>query len=51
MILINDYNKLTNSHNYRYDSSTHTLISEELKVSYPIVNGIPNLCPEDATKL
>ncbi|KAI0223497.1 Protein preY, mitochondrial [Lamellibrachia satsuma] len=35
----------------RYDKETSTLICDELQVAYPIVNGIPNLVPEDATKL
>ena len=35
----------------RYDKETSTLICDELQVAYPIVNGIPNLIPEDAKKL
>ncbi|KAL5022633.1 hypothetical protein ScPMuIL_001788 [Solemya velum] len=32
----------------RYKRETHELISEEIGVAYPIVNGIPNLLPQDA---
>ncbi|CAH1269286.1 PYURF [Branchiostoma lanceolatum] len=32
----------------RYDPEKNELVSDELGVAYPIVNGIPNLIPEDA---
>lgn len=32
---------------FRYDSEKNELISDEVKVAYPIVNGIPNLVPQD----
>ncbi|KAI8519839.1 hypothetical protein Bbelb_030960 [Branchiostoma belcheri] len=32
----------------RYDPEKNELVSDELSVAYPIVNGIPNLIPEDA---
>ena len=32
---------------FRYDSETNELISDEIGVAYPIVNGIPNLIPKD----
>jgi uncharacterized protein YbaR (Trm112 family) len=31
----------------RYDPASNELISDELGVAYPIVNGIPNLVPSD----
>ena len=30
---------------YRYDADAQQLISEEISVAYPIVNGIPRLVP------
>nr|XP_015193540.1 PREDICTED: protein preY, mitochondrial [Lepisosteus oculatus] len=32
----------------RYDEKTNELINEELGISYPIIDGIPNLIPQDA---
>merc|ERR1719495_2639511 len=31
----------------RYNEETNELVNDELGVAYPIVNGIPNLVPED----
>ena len=33
--------------NVRYESATNELISDEIGVAFPIVNGIPNLIPHD----
>ncbi|KAK2152608.1 hypothetical protein LSH36_323g03126 [Paralvinella palmiformis] len=35
----------------RYDRATNELICDKLQVAYPIINGIPNLIPQDARKL
>ncbi|EEC04257.1 protein preY, putative [Ixodes scapularis] len=35
----------------RYDKATNALISDEIEKAYPIVNGIPNLLPENALPL
>ncbi|XP_043938658.1 protein preY, mitochondrial [Protopterus annectens] len=35
----------------RYDESNNELINEELGIAYPILNGIPNLIPQDARKI
>ncbi|MBN3302126.1 protein preY, mitochondrial [Amia ocellicauda] len=32
----------------RYEEHTNELINEELGIAYPIVNGIPNMIPQDA---
>ncbi|XP_013888930.1 protein preY, mitochondrial [Austrofundulus limnaeus] len=32
----------------RYDAKTNELINEELGIAYPIVDGIPNMIPQDA---
>ncbi|XP_075057946.1 protein preY, mitochondrial [Mixophyes fleayi] len=32
----------------RYDESTSALINDELGIAYPIVDGIPNMIPQDA---
>ena len=32
---------------YRYDKEKNELISDSIKVAYPIINGIPNLVPQD----
>ncbi|CAH1780481.1 unnamed protein product, partial [Owenia fusiformis] len=32
----------------RYDPETNELISDDISAAYPIINGIPNLTPEDA---
>ncbi|XP_037538575.1 protein preY, mitochondrial-like [Nematolebias whitei] len=32
----------------RYDANTNELINEELGIAYPIVDGIPNMIPQDA---
>lgn len=33
---------------FSFDSEKQLLISKELKIAYRIVDGIPNLCPEEA---
>lgn len=35
----------------RYDKEKGELICDEINVAYPIVNGIPNLVPQDARML
>lgn len=35
----------------RYDRERNELICDELGIAYPIVNGIPNLVPQDARRL
>lgn len=35
----------------RWDPVSSELISEELNVAYPVVNGTPNLKPESAREL
>ncbi|KAL4234043.1 hypothetical protein ACF0H5_005697 [Mactra antiquata] len=35
----------------RYDEQKNELISDKIGVAYPIVNGIPNLVPQDARVL
>ncbi|XP_007558613.1 protein preY, mitochondrial [Poecilia latipinna] len=32
----------------RYDANTNELINEELGIAYPIVDGIPNMIPQEA---
>lgn len=32
----------------RYDAKTNELINEELGIAYPIVDGIPNMIPQEA---
>ncbi|XP_053556759.1 protein preY, mitochondrial [Bombina bombina] len=32
----------------RYEESTNELINDELGIAYPIVDGIPNMIPQDA---
>ncbi|XP_073688287.1 protein preY, mitochondrial [Garra rufa] len=32
----------------RYDEKSNELINEELGIAYPIINGIPNMIPQDA---
>ncbi|KAL7862858.1 hypothetical protein SRHO_G00118420 [Serrasalmus rhombeus] len=32
----------------RYDETTNELINEELGIAYPIIDGIPNMIPQDA---
>ncbi|KAK2867178.1 hypothetical protein Q8A67_025295 [Cirrhinus molitorella] len=32
----------------RYDEKSNELINEELGIAYPIVDGIPNMIPQDA---
>lgn len=32
----------------KYDEKTNELINEELGIAYPIINGIPNMIPQDA---
>lgn len=32
----------------RYEESTNELINEELGIAYPIIDGIPNMIPQDA---
>ncbi|KAM4734653.1 protein preY, mitochondrial [Anableps anableps] len=35
----------------RYDPNTNELINEELGIAYPIVDGIPNMIPQEARLL
>ncbi|KAL8566329.1 hypothetical protein ACOMHN_050447 [Nucella lapillus] len=35
----------------RYDKENNELVCDEVGVAYPIVNGIPNLVPQDARML
>ncbi|KAF4094276.1 hypothetical protein AMELA_G00011390 [Ameiurus melas] len=32
----------------RYEETTNELINEELGIAYPVVDGIPNMIPQDA---
>ncbi|KAM4706651.1 protein preY, mitochondrial [Discoglossus pictus] len=32
----------------RYEESTNELINDELGIAYPVVDGIPNMIPQDA---
>ncbi|XP_051979084.1 protein preY, mitochondrial-like [Xyrauchen texanus] len=32
----------------RYDEKSNQLINEELGIAYPIIDGIPNMIPQDA---
>lgn len=32
----------------RYDKNTKELVNEELGIAYPIIDGIPNMIPQDA---
>ncbi|KAI5617270.1 protein preY, mitochondrial, partial [Silurus asotus] len=32
----------------RYEETTNELINEELGIAYPIIDGIPNMIPQDA---
>lgn len=32
----------------RYDAGTNELINDDLGIAYPIINGIPNMIPQDA---
>ncbi|XP_072262909.1 protein preY, mitochondrial [Pyxicephalus adspersus] len=32
----------------RYDESTNELINDDLGIAYPVVDGIPNMIPQDA---
>ncbi|XP_029952157.1 protein preY, mitochondrial-like [Salarias fasciatus] len=32
----------------RYEASTSELINEELGIAYPVVDGIPNMIPQEA---
>lgn len=32
----------------RYEEKTSELINEELGIAYPIIDGIPNMIPQDA---
>ncbi|XP_056424572.1 protein preY, mitochondrial [Hyla sarda] len=32
----------------RYDESANELVNDELGIAYPIVDGIPNMIPQDA---
>ncbi|KAG9272118.1 protein preY, mitochondrial [Astyanax mexicanus] len=32
----------------RYNKETNELINEELGIAYPIIDGIPNMIPQDA---
>lgn len=31
----------------RYDVSTNELVCDKLGVAYPVINGVPNLVPQD----
>lgn len=33
---------------FRYEETTNELINEELGIAYPILDGIPNMIPQDA---
>ncbi|XP_041376918.1 protein preY, mitochondrial-like [Gigantopelta aegis] len=35
----------------RYDKDANELVCDEMGVAYPIINGIPNLIPQDARKI
>lgn len=35
----------------RYDKQNNELVCDALGVAYPVINGIPNLVPEDARML
>uniref|UniRef100_UPI00398EE446 protein preY, mitochondrial-like n=1 Tax=Pristiophorus japonicus TaxID=55135 RepID=UPI00398EE446 len=35
-------------HRLRYEQSSNQLINDELGIAYPVVDGIPNLIPQDA---
>ncbi|XP_028649763.1 protein preY, mitochondrial-like [Erpetoichthys calabaricus] len=35
----------------RYEEQTNELINDELGIAYPVVDGIPNLIPQDARKI
>uniref|UniRef100_A0A8C5AL96 Protein preY, mitochondrial n=1 Tax=Gadus morhua TaxID=8049 RepID=A0A8C5AL96_GADMO len=35
----------------RYEVTTNELINEELGIAYPIIDGIPNMIPQDARLL
>lgn len=35
----------------RYDANTNELINEELGIAYPIIDGIPNMIPQEARLL
>ncbi|PVD21450.1 hypothetical protein C0Q70_19623 [Pomacea canaliculata] len=37
--------------NLRYDKQNNELVCDALGVAYPVINGIPNLVPEDARML
>ncbi|XP_043561613.1 protein preY, mitochondrial-like [Chiloscyllium plagiosum] len=32
----------------RYDESSNQLINDELGIAYPVVDGVPNMIPQDA---
>lgn len=34
-------------HCCRYDVSTNELVCDKLGVAYPVINGVPNLVPQD----
>lgn len=33
---------------HRYNSETSELINDELGIAYPVIDGIPNMIPQDA---
>ncbi|XP_034751179.1 protein preY, mitochondrial-like [Etheostoma cragini] len=35
----------------RYEANTNELINDELGIAYPIINGIPNMIPQEARLL
>jgi len=36
---------------HRYEAETNELVNEELGIAYPIIDGIPNMIPQDARLL
>ncbi|XP_055505318.1 protein preY, mitochondrial-like [Leucoraja erinacea] len=35
----------------RYEESTNQLINDELGIAYPIIDGIPNMIPQEAQRI
>lgn len=33
---------------HRYEPKTNELINEELGIAYPVIDGIPNMIPQEA---
>uniref|UniRef100_A0A3B1KK45 Protein preY, mitochondrial n=1 Tax=Astyanax mexicanus TaxID=7994 RepID=A0A3B1KK45_ASTMX len=42
------YKQLFSFFFFRYNKETNELINEELGIAYPIIDGIPNMIPQDA---